>query len=258
MLELCVSLVLVLDPAAPFAAAATAAAKERPCTKVITLTGSAEADRAQVGSVKDQAVIVAYGPAAAVAVVTRWPDRSVTLGGLGAANAALFEAPHRRVLPFSPEGHVALALANRLLPSRQVWCVPVSPDMARDRVERSRLAVRQVGMTLVPYLDGPPAGCQGLVAWYEGPATTAEGFQALLQHAHRLKLPVLAFSPELLGQGTELAVGVQLGSYLSHLLEGGTSEEDWLLWVDPVAAVRKNLAWPETWPNVPVRIQPPE
>ncbi|MBM66736.1 MAG: hypothetical protein CMH55_10925 [Myxococcales bacterium] len=258
MLELCVSLVLVLDPAAPFAAAATAAAKSRPCTKVLTITGSAEADRAQVGGVKEQAVLVAYGPAAAVAVVTRWPDRSVTLGGLGPANSVLFEAPHRRVLPLSPEGHVAIALANRLLPSRKVWCVPVSPDMARDRVERSRSALRQAGMSLVPYRDAPPAGCEGLVAWYEGPATTADGFQTLLQQAHRLKLPVLAFSPELLGQGTELAVGVQLGLYLGHLLDGGSVQEDWLLWVDPVGAARKGLAWPKTWPNVPVRIQPPE
>lgn len=258
MLELCVSLVLVLDPGAPHAAAAAAAAKARPCTRIISLTGNAEADRAQVGGVRNQALLVAYGPASAVAVVTRWPDRRVTLGGLGSANAALFEASHRRVLPLSPEGHIGIELAARLFPQRKVWCVPVSPDMARDRVDRSRLSLRQSGISLVTYRDSPPAGCHGLVAWYEGPATTAEGYQALLHQAHQQRLPVLAFSPELLGRGTELAVGVQLGDYLGHLLDGGSTREDWLLWVDPVAAARKGLAWPKNWPNIPLRIHPPE
>jgi hypothetical protein len=256
MVELCLTLVLVLDSKAPDAPAVAAATSARPCTRVLRLTDEPEADRALVGSVPRQARLIAYGPAAAAAAVARWPDREMTIGGVGPATAPLFEADHRRVLALSPGGAAALRLAVRLLPKRATWCTPTASDMAMDRLDRARFSLAQDGISLLAYTGATPRGCQGLVAWFEGPAATSNGFSKLARVSEQLELPLLGFSPGLLGKGADLAVGVGLLGYFSRLLDGGDRSDEWLLWVDPSAAARKRLAWPSTWPSLPLRLKP--
>jgi hypothetical protein len=256
MTELCLSLVLVLDPQAAATHAIAAAAAARPCTKVVTLTGKPEADRALVGSVPERVLMVAYGPAAAAAAVGRWPNRELTIGGVGPANAPFFKAAHRRVLSTAPSPEKALGMAVKLLPSRSIWCLPKDVKMARDRLDLARNRLARRGVTLLAYDSKPPAGCQGLVAWFEGPAATPDGLQTLVRTGEALRLPVLGFDTRLLDQGVDLAVGVQMPGYFSVLLGGGELRNHWILHIDPVAARRKGLIWPAAWPNMALQLHP--
>jgi hypothetical protein len=256
MSELCLTLVLVLDPQAAFTHAAAAAASARPCTRVLNLTGKPEADRALVGSIPQPVRIVAYGPAAAAAVVGRWPDREVTIGGIGPANVPYFSSPNRRIVPNAPSAEAALSLAVRLLPGRINWCLPQDQAMVRDRLDRARQNLARSGITMIGYRAKPPAGCQGLIAWFEGPAATASGLQSLVRAGESMRLPVLGFDPRLLDEGVDLAVGAQLPGYFTVLLSGGTMDGRWLLYVDPASARRKGLSWPGSWPQLPLQLVP--
>ena len=257
MSQLCLTLVLVLDPQAASTQAVAAAASARACTRVLTLTGKAEADRASVGSVPARIPMLAYGPAAAAAAVARWPNRELTIGGIGPANAPFFAAPHRRVLAMAPGAVGALSMAVKLLPSRNTWCMPEDASMAQDRVDQARQALARRGISLIGYRDNPPAGCSGLVAWYEGPASTPAGLEKLVRAGESLRLPVLGFDPRLLAEGVDLAVGVDLAGYFSVLLKGGELASHEALHVNPNSARRKGLAWPQTWPQVPLRLVQP-
>ena len=256
MAELCLTMVLILDPQAASMHAAAAAASERPCTRVLTLTGKPEADRALVGSVPERVTMVSHGPAAAAAAVSRWPNREMTIGGIGPANAPFFKAPHRRVLSTTPSAAEALAMAVKLLPARTTWCLPQDANMARDRLDAARKVLALRGVTLIGYQGSAPAGCHGLVAWFEGPAATPAGLERLVRAGESMRLPVLGFDPRLLDQGVDLAVGAQLSEYLSVLLGGGDLESGRLLYIEPSQAKRKGLSWPGTWPAVPLMLKP--
>ena len=256
MNEICLTLVLVLDPQAAATHAMAAAASARPCTKVLTLTGKPDADRSLVGSVAERIMMVAYGPAAAAAVVGRWPSRELTIGGVGPANAPYFEAPHRRILSTAPSAQEALSMAVKFLPQRTTWCLPQDASMARDRLDKARQALARSGVTLIDYAKQPPQGCSGLLAWFEGPAATPEGLQALVRMGEAMRLPVMGFDPRLLEEGVDLAVGVQLPGYFSVLLKGGQLRDHWVLYVEPKAAQRKGLTWPSSWPQLPVQLKP--
>jgi len=254
--ELCLTMVLVLDPQAASTHAAAAAASARPCTKVLTLTGKPEADRALVGSVPQRVMMVSYGPAAAAAAVARWPNREMTIGGIGPANVPFFKAPHRRILSTTPSASEALEMTVKLLPSRTTWCLPQDANMARDRLDQARQRLARRGVNLIGYNGNPPRGCHGLVAWFEGPAATPNGLEALVRAGETLRLPVLGFDPRLLDQGVDLAVGVQMPGYFSVLLGGGELGAQRLLYVEPNYAQRKGLAWPGSWPSIPLQLRP--
>ena len=173
MAELCLTMVLILDPQAASMHAAAAAASARPCTRVLTLTGKPEADRALVGSGPERVTMVSYGPAAAAAAVSRWPNRERTIGGIGPANA-LFKAPiggprrHRAPLRRS---------AVKLLPARTTPACRKTPTWRAIGWTPPGKCWRYAGDA--HRLSGQaPAGCHGLVAWFEGPAATPAGLAA--------------------------------------------------------------------------------
>ena len=249
-------MVLLLDPQAASTHAAAAAASARPCTKVLTITGKPEADRALVGSVPQRVMMVTYGPAAAAAAVARWPNREMTIGGVGPAHAPFFKAAHRRILSTTPTAAEALVMAVSLLPARTTWCLPQDPAMARDRLDRARQTLARRGVSLIGYQGKAPAGCHGLVAWFEGPASTPPGLEELVRAGEAMRLPVLGFDPRLLDQGVDLAVGVQMPGYFSVLLGGGDLNHHRLLYIEPSQAQRKGLTWPAAWPAIPMMLKP--
>ena len=110
--------------------------------------------------------MVSYGPAAAAAAVSLAEPR-MTIGGIGPANAPFFKAPHRRVLSTTPSAAEALAMAVKLLPARTTWCLPQDANMARIGWTPGKCWRYRV--TLIGYQGSAPAGCHGLVAWFEGP-----------------------------------------------------------------------------------------
>ena len=144
----------------------------------------------------------------------------------------------------------------RVLPAYTTWCLPQDASMARDRLDQARQALARKGITLVGYDKTPPRGCQGLVAWFEGPAATPNGLQSLVRTGEAMRLPVLGFDPRLLDQGVDLAVGVQMPGYFGVLLGGGNLRDHRLLYVEPSTARRKGLAWPAAWPDVPMQLRP--
>ena len=144
----------------------------------------------------------------------------------------------------------------RVLPAYTTWCLPQDASMARDRLDRARQRLARRGVNLVGYDRKPPRGCQGLVAWFEGPAATPNGLQTLVRTGESMRLPVLGFDPRLLDQGVDLAVGVQMPGYFSVLLGGGDLRDHRLLYVEPTTARRKGLAWPGAWPEVPLQLRP--
>ena len=98
-------------------------------------------------------------------------------------------------------------MAVKLLPARTTWCLPQDANMARDRLDAARKVLALRGVTLIGYQGSAPAGCHGLVAWFEGPAATPAGLERLVRAGESMRLPVLGFDPRLLDQGVDLAVG---------------------------------------------------